>query len=177
MDAREDLPKVSIETEQDWRRIQQNLSAALLARLETELESSGRTGDKDKLTPHVHQVRSLWFVPSCTKTSCIQFLDTLLDIARPNLRINGRTSSAEQLSGDEDGKPLVWLSILVSHRLRRGAVRRSIGSPYLVAIRPKIEVGQRGSRPSTLKTWRDRKAANGRFGTTSRMRYRNAGQL
>lgn len=56
MDAREDLPKVSIETEQDWRRIQQNLSAALLARLEIELETHGQSGDKDALLPHVNQV-------------------------------------------------------------------------------------------------------------------------
>lgn len=58
MDAREDLPKVSIETEQDWRRIQQNLSAALLARLDTELDFHGQSGDKDELLPHVHQVNS-----------------------------------------------------------------------------------------------------------------------
>lgn len=59
MDAREDLPKVSIETEQDWRRIQRNLSAALLARLDTELESHGQVADKNSLLPHVHQVNSL----------------------------------------------------------------------------------------------------------------------
>lgn len=58
MDTREDLPKVSIETEQDWRRIQHNLSDALLARLEAEIESHGQTGDKDALLPHVHQVIS-----------------------------------------------------------------------------------------------------------------------
>ncbi|KAI9568416.1 hypothetical protein HD554DRAFT_766247 [Boletus coccyginus] len=85
MDAREDLPKVSIETEQDWRRIQQNLSAAFLARLDTELESHGQAGDREALLPHVHQ-----------------FLDTIFDIARPNLRINGRTSSADEPCSDED---------------------------------------------------------------------------
>ena len=67
MDAREDLPKVSIETEQDWRQIQRNLSATLLARLDTELESHGQAGNKDSLLPHVHQVNSLWFVPAHTK--------------------------------------------------------------------------------------------------------------
>lgn len=56
MDVREDLPKVSIETEQDWRRIQQNLSAALLAHMDTELETHGQSGDKDALLPYVHQV-------------------------------------------------------------------------------------------------------------------------
>ena len=65
MDAREDLPKVSIDTEQDWRRIQQNLSTALLARLEVELESHGQANDKDLLLPHVHQVNPQWYFPVC----------------------------------------------------------------------------------------------------------------
>lgn len=67
MDAREDLPKVSIETEQDWRRIQQNLSVALLARLDTELESHGQSGDRDALLPHAHQVKSQWRDPAHAK--------------------------------------------------------------------------------------------------------------
>ena len=57
MDAREDLPKVSIETEQDWKRIQRNLSNAFLERLDKELEARGRSGDKDELLPHANQVR------------------------------------------------------------------------------------------------------------------------
>lgn len=66
MDAREDLPKVSIESEQDWRRIQHNLSAALLARLDTELEIHGQPGDKDALSPHAHQVtRSIVYSHKC----------------------------------------------------------------------------------------------------------------
>ncbi|KIJ69553.1 hypothetical protein HYDPIDRAFT_24386 [Hydnomerulius pinastri MD-312] len=83
MDAREDLPKVSIETEQDWRRIQRNLSTALLARLDLEVESHGQSGDKDALLPHINE-----------------FLENLFDIARPNLRINGRTT--EDPYEDED---------------------------------------------------------------------------
>ena len=65
MDAREDLPKVSIDTEQDWRRIQQNLSTALLARLEVELESHGQANDKDLLLPHVHQVNPQRYFSVC----------------------------------------------------------------------------------------------------------------
>lgn len=59
MDAREDLPKVSIETEQDWKRIQSNLSEALSVRLDKELESRGQPGDKEALSPHIEQKRSL----------------------------------------------------------------------------------------------------------------------
>lgn len=86
MDAREDLPKVSIETEQDWKRIQSNLSEALSVRLDKELESRGQPGDKEALSPHIEQ-----------------FLETLFDIARPNLRINGRTT--EEPSQDDDVEP------------------------------------------------------------------------
>ena len=51
MDAREDLPKVSIETEQDWKRVQRNFSNAFLERLDKELETRGRTGDRRIVTP------------------------------------------------------------------------------------------------------------------------------
>lgn len=85
MDAcREDLPKVSIETEQDWKRIQNNLSEALSARLDKELESRGNPGDKEAILPHIDQ-----------------FLETLFDIARPNLRINGRTTDSEPTQDDD----------------------------------------------------------------------------
>ncbi|KAG6331456.1 hypothetical protein ID866_7634 [Astraeus odoratus] len=86
MDAREDLPKVSIETEQDWKRIQCNLSDALVARLDQELEARGQSADKEVFLPHISQ-----------------FLDTLFEIARPNLRINGRTT--EEPSQDDDVEP------------------------------------------------------------------------
>ncbi|KAG9318353.1 hypothetical protein JVU11DRAFT_443 [Chiua virens] len=87
MEVREDLPKISIETEQDWRRIQRNLSAVFLTRLDTELESHGQSGDKDVLLPH-----------------CNQFLETLSDIARPNLRINGRTTD-DPFDDEDDVEP------------------------------------------------------------------------
>ncbi|KIM51484.1 hypothetical protein SCLCIDRAFT_1224496 [Scleroderma citrinum Foug A] len=84
MDAREDLPKVSIETEQDWKRIQRNLSDAFFERLDQALELQGHSAtDRDELLPHANQ-----------------FLETLFDIARPNLRINGR--STEELSEVEE---------------------------------------------------------------------------
>lgn len=85
MDAREDLPKVSIETEQDWKRIQRNLSNAFFERLDRELEVRGHSAtDRDELLPQANQ-----------------FLETLFDIARPNLRINGR-STEEPSEVEED---------------------------------------------------------------------------
>ncbi|KIK91654.1 hypothetical protein PAXRUDRAFT_830657 [Paxillus rubicundulus Ve08.2h10] len=82
MDGREDLLMVSIETEQDWRRIQQNISTALLARLDRQLATE-QSGDKGVLLPHIHQ-----------------FLESLFEIARPKIRINGCIT--EVPCGDED---------------------------------------------------------------------------
>jgi hypothetical protein len=56
MDAREDLPKISVETEQDWRRLQRNISTAFLGRLDLELQSQGASHDIDTFLPHMNQV-------------------------------------------------------------------------------------------------------------------------
>ncbi|OAX33582.1 hypothetical protein K503DRAFT_700176 [Rhizopogon vinicolor AM-OR11-026] len=87
MDAREDLPKISVETEQDWRRLQRNISTAFLGRLDMELQAQGASHDMDTFLPHMNQ-----------------FLDTLFAITRPNLRINGRTTE-EPPEDDEEMEP------------------------------------------------------------------------
>jgi len=84
MDAREDLPKISVETEQDWRRLQRNISTGFLGRLDMELQAQGASHDMD--------------------TFGFQFLDTLFAITRPNLRINGRTT--EEPPEDDEGEVL-----------------------------------------------------------------------
>jgi len=56
MDAREDLPKISVETEQDWRRLQQNISTAFLGRLDVELQAQGVSHDMETFLPHTNQV-------------------------------------------------------------------------------------------------------------------------
>ncbi|KAG1826710.1 uncharacterized protein BJ212DRAFT_1307722 [Suillus subaureus] len=88
MDAREDLPKISVETEQDWRRLQRNISTAFLDRLDLELESQGVSQDRESFLPHINQ-----------------FLDTLFAITRPNLRINGRTTEEPYDDNDEEMEP------------------------------------------------------------------------
>ncbi|KAH7911443.1 hypothetical protein BJ138DRAFT_1085583 [Hygrophoropsis aurantiaca] len=83
MDAREDLPRISFESLQDWNRVQNNLATALRSRLNKELDDQGLPRDEDKFLPHINQ-----------------FLDSISEIARPNLRINGR--NYEDLPDDED---------------------------------------------------------------------------
>ncbi|KAG1756211.1 uncharacterized protein EDB91DRAFT_147 [Suillus paluster] len=87
MDAREDLPKISVETEQDWRRLQRNISTAFLGRLDLELQSQDASQDRDTFLPHINQ-----------------FLDTLFAITRPNLRINGRTTE-DPCDDEEEMEP------------------------------------------------------------------------
>jgi len=103
MDAREDLPKVSIETEQDWKRIQRNLSDAFFERLDRELEVRGHSAtDRNELLPQANQVRHCQQPRAFISSRTIpQFLETLFDIARPNLRINGR-STDEPSEVEED---------------------------------------------------------------------------
>lgn len=56
MDAREDLPKISVETEQDWRRLQRNLSTAFVSRLDLELQSQGASHNRDAFLSYTDQV-------------------------------------------------------------------------------------------------------------------------
>jgi hypothetical protein len=77
-----------VETEQDWRRLQRNISTAFLDRLDLELESQGVSQDRESFLPHINQ-----------------FLDTLFAITRPNLRINGRTTEEPYDDDDEGMEP------------------------------------------------------------------------
>ncbi|KAG2149202.1 hypothetical protein DEU56DRAFT_729296 [Suillus clintonianus] len=103
MDAREDLPKISVETEQDWRRLQRNISTAFLDRLDLELESQGTSQDRETFLPHINQVSKASLVQTRCSERC-QFLETLFAITRPNLRINGRTTE-EPYDDDEEMEP------------------------------------------------------------------------
>ncbi|KAF9784516.1 hypothetical protein BJ322DRAFT_1064876 [Thelephora terrestris] len=71
--AREDVQRVSIDTINDWKRIKSNFSSAAFAALDEILEASGGSVDKDALLPHVDQ-----------------FIQKTFEIARANVRVNGR---------------------------------------------------------------------------------------
>ncbi|KDQ59385.1 hypothetical protein JAAARDRAFT_32946 [Jaapia argillacea MUCL 33604] len=71
--SREDLPRVSVDTLQDWQRVRANYEAAILHKLEERLATSPSSHDRQALLGHVNQ-----------------FINSTFDIARPNLRVNGR---------------------------------------------------------------------------------------
>ncbi|KAI5123622.1 hypothetical protein M0805_003436 [Coniferiporia weirii] len=73
VNIRDDLPRVSIDSVQEWRRIKENFNAAALNTFEAKLAQSGLSSQRNLLLPHLKQ-----------------FVDRTFEIASPNLRINGR---------------------------------------------------------------------------------------
>lgn len=61
--ARDDLPRVSIDSVQDWQRIRSNLENAAYATLEDKLSQSELSGHKQLLQAHLKQA-SLAFLLS-----------------------------------------------------------------------------------------------------------------
>ncbi|KAF8078215.1 hypothetical protein FPV67DRAFT_1686775 [Lyophyllum atratum] len=82
MDSREDLPRVSMGSVQDWHRLKANYKTAALASLDEHILSHGLTTERDTLVAHTNQ-----------------FIDRTFQMAQPNLRINGQ--NYEMLDQDE----------------------------------------------------------------------------
>ncbi|EJD03992.1 uncharacterized protein FOMMEDRAFT_106372 [Fomitiporia mediterranea MF3/22] len=80
--ARDELPRVSVDSIQDWFRIKENLNSAAIAILDSKLSERGSENQRNLLLPHV-----------------IQFLERTYRLAKPNLRINGR--NFDEYDGDE----------------------------------------------------------------------------
>ena len=55
---REDLPRISVETLDDWRRIKRNYTVAALAALEEQLSGNNSEEDRQVLLAHLHRVWS-----------------------------------------------------------------------------------------------------------------------
>ncbi|ETW85570.1 hypothetical protein HETIRDRAFT_242799, partial [Heterobasidion irregulare TC 32-1] len=78
---REEFPRVSVDTQQDWQRIRANFTQAVYARLDEQLALNNLTGQRSLFADHVQQL-----------------IDATFDIARANVRVNGR--NLEDLNGD-----------------------------------------------------------------------------
>ncbi|KAH9923999.1 uncharacterized protein BXZ73DRAFT_91389 [Epithele typhae] len=79
---REELPRISVETLDDWRRMKRNYTLAALAALDEQLGSNPSDKDRKVLAAHVHR-----------------FIDRTFEMARPNVRVNGQ--NLEDLQEDE----------------------------------------------------------------------------
>ncbi|KAI0654715.1 hypothetical protein C8Q70DRAFT_467442 [Cubamyces menziesii] len=80
---REDLPRISVETLDDWRRIKRNYTIAALTALDEQLSGSSSTEDREALLAHLHR-----------------FIDKTFEMARPNVRVNGQ--NLEEINEDEE---------------------------------------------------------------------------
>ncbi|KAH9857717.1 hypothetical protein C2E23DRAFT_805441 [Lenzites betulinus] len=80
---REDLPRISAETLDDWRRIKRNYTIAALTALDEQLTGSDSAEDREALLAHLHR-----------------FIDKTFEFARPNVRVNGQ--SLEDINEDEE---------------------------------------------------------------------------
>lgn len=56
---REDLPRISVETLDDWRRIKRNYTIAALTALDEQLSGNNSSEDREVLLAHLHRVCSL----------------------------------------------------------------------------------------------------------------------
>ena len=74
--------------------------------LDKELEARGWAGGEDELLPHASQVRRCQQQRHLSTHIQPQFLVTLFDVARPNLRINGRTTEEpSEVEEDDNVEP------------------------------------------------------------------------
>ena len=54
---REDLPRISVETLDDWRRIKRNYTLSALTALDEQLSGNNSAEDRQVLLAHLHRVR------------------------------------------------------------------------------------------------------------------------
>jgi hypothetical protein len=121
--AREEVQRVSVDTINDWKRIKSNFSSAAFAALDEILETSGSSVDKNALLPHIDQVW-LCLAPGLhyTKLTCnlpAQFIQRTFEVARANVRVNGR--NLDEVPEAEESASLFdrrWSGVLLMTVLR-----------------------------------------------------------
>ncbi|TBU47001.1 hypothetical protein BD309DRAFT_952900 [Dichomitus squalens] len=79
---REEIPRISVETLDDWRRIKRNYTIAALTALDEQLSGNDSAEDRQVLLAHLHR-----------------FIDKTFEMARRNVRVNGQ--NLEDLNEDE----------------------------------------------------------------------------
>ncbi|TFK72584.1 hypothetical protein BDN72DRAFT_928110 [Pluteus cervinus] len=70
---REDFPRVSLESITDWDRVRVNYQRAVVAQVDALVQQNHLGGEKEALMAHL-----------------LQYVDSALSMAQPNLRINGQ---------------------------------------------------------------------------------------
>jgi hypothetical protein len=57
MDSREDLPRISVETIQDWQRVKNNFANTVFSTLDARLSAGSSSLSRDTILQHLNQVR------------------------------------------------------------------------------------------------------------------------
>jgi len=89
MDERADLPRISIDTIQEWKSIKANYVNAAMGRLDARLKAKGldNTESRDRCLAHINE-----------------YIENVFEMAKPNLRVNGRAFE-EIRENDEEIEP------------------------------------------------------------------------
>lgn len=61
-EKREDLPRISADTLQDWLRVKANYTNAIISRLDSRLAAKGLSKDRDIALMHINQVPPCYFI-------------------------------------------------------------------------------------------------------------------
>ncbi|KAF8964064.1 hypothetical protein BDZ97DRAFT_1758172 [Flammula alnicola] len=84
MENREDIPRVSVGSVQDWQKVRSNYREAALSELQEQVASRGITHEKDAIIAHLEQ-----------------FIEKTFNLAQPNLRVNGHNFESLDKNGRE----------------------------------------------------------------------------
>ncbi|EAU88279.2 hypothetical protein CC1G_11757 [Coprinopsis cinerea okayama7 len=74
---REDLPRISVDTVDDWKRLASNCRQTAASILEAEVRAKGLQSERDALNQHMQE-----------------FISRTFTVAQPNLRVNGNPFAA-----------------------------------------------------------------------------------
>ncbi|TDL27300.1 hypothetical protein BD410DRAFT_740174 [Rickenella mellea] len=85
-DAREDLPRISMDSFYDWQRVRRNYLTAALGTLEKQLAEKGRSHELSLYQQHI-----------------MLFVDKAFDISKANLRVNGRNYEEYDNEDEDEG--------------------------------------------------------------------------
>jgi hypothetical protein len=101
-ESREEIPRISIDSLQDWHRMKAKFSKAVLEQFDQTIRQSGLESERTSLLPHVQQVPiDRLFKSAPPHRILLQFIDTTFDKAKLNVRINGK--KFEELKDEDDG--------------------------------------------------------------------------
>ena len=132
MDNREDHPRVSVGTVQDWQKLKSYYREAFVQAITRIASTQGLARGQNIALAHMEQVH--FYLLSLSDTELIQWVERTFNYAQPNLRING--NAFESLDESARGTKLqIIFSVRTNIELRNGTLRRSSRQADLVSGR------------------------------------------